>query len=161
MVSETLKGIRRAIGTKQHGKDPLLTADIQRIVERCPESLPGLRDRALVLIGFAGAFRRSEIATIDFADLSFQKDGLVIDLKKSKTDQEGSGRKVGIPWGLEESTCPVRALILWLAESKITGGFVMRAIDRHGRIARNGLHRDSIGWIGTHSDTRIEPSWAS
>lgn len=62
IVSETLKGIRRAIGTAQHGKKPLLTADIRKIVAHCPKSLPGTRDRALVIIGFAGAFRRSELA---------------------------------------------------------------------------------------------------
>ena len=146
-MSETLKGIRRAIGTAQHGKDPLLTADIRRIVESCPEGLPGLRDRALVLIGFAGAFRRSELAAIDVAGLSFRKDGLVIDLKRSKADQESRGRQVGIPWGGDESTCPVRTLSLWLTETKISGGPIFRAINRHGRIAPSGLHRDSVGWI--------------
>jgi integrase len=147
VVSETLKGIRRAIGTAQHGKDPLLTADIRRIIASCPEGLPGLRDRALILIGFAGAFRRSEIAAIDLADLSFQKDGLVIDLKRSKTDQESSGRQVGIPQGADEKTCPVRALLRWLTEAEIRSGPVFRSINRHGRIAPTGLHRDSVGWI--------------
>jgi integrase len=99
IVGETLKGVRRAIGTAQHGKAPLLTPDIRWIVKSCPKSLTGARDRAIVLIGYAGAFRRSELADIDFADLSFSKDGLVIDLRRSKTDQEASGRKVGIPFG--------------------------------------------------------------
>ena len=90
VVSETLKGIRRSIGTAQEGKAPLLTADIRRIVASCPETLSGLRDRALVLVGFAGAFRRSELAAIDLADLSFTVDGLVIDLRRSKTDQPQS-----------------------------------------------------------------------
>ena len=62
VVSETLKGIRRAIGTAQHGKKPLLAADIRRIIAHCPKNLTGTRDRALILIGFAGAFRRSELA---------------------------------------------------------------------------------------------------
>ena len=61
-----------------------------------PQALSGLRDRALVLVGYAGAFRRSELAAIGCAHLSFTKDGLVIDLHRSKTDQEASGRKVGI-----------------------------------------------------------------
>jgi integrase len=69
IVSETLKGIRRAIGTAQHGKKPLLTADIRRIIARCPKGLRGWRDRALLLIGFAGAFRRSELAAIEVSDV--------------------------------------------------------------------------------------------
>jgi len=65
-VSETLKGIRRSIGTAQEGKAPLLTSDIRRIVACCPETILGLRDRTFILVGFAGAFRRSELAAIDF-----------------------------------------------------------------------------------------------
>jgi site-specific recombinase XerD len=99
VVSETLKDIRRSIGTAQQGKAPLLTTDIRRIVATCPQTLLGLRDRALVLVGFAGAFRRSELAAIDLAHLSFTKDGLVIDLRRSKTDQQAAGRKVGFPLG--------------------------------------------------------------
>jgi integrase len=95
----------------QEGKAPLLTSDIRRIVASCPETLSGLRDRALLLVGFASAFRRSELAAIDLAHLSFTKDGLVIDLRRSKTDQEGSGRKVGIPFGTDDATRPVRARI--------------------------------------------------
>ena len=147
VVSETLKGIRRSIGTAQEGKAPLLTADIRRIVASCPETLSGLRDRALVLIGFAGAFRRSELAAIDLADLSFTQDGLVIDLCRSKTDQEAAGRKVGIPFGKEEATCPVRALRRWLAASSIPSGAVFRGVNRHGRLSRRGLHKDCVGWI--------------
>jgi site-specific recombinase XerD len=107
VVSETLKGIRRSIGTAQEGKAPLLTSDIRRIVACCPETLLGLRDRALILVGFAGAFRRCELAAIDFSNLSFTEDGLVIDLCRSKTDQEAAGRKVGIPFGQEDATCPL------------------------------------------------------
>jgi len=147
VVSETLKGIRRTIGTAQQGKAPLLTADIRRIVAGCPETLSGLRDRALVLVGYAGAFRRSELAAIDYAHLSFTKDGLVIDLRRSKTDQEAAGRKVGIPFGKDDATCPVRALRLWLAESAITSGAVFRGVNRHDKPSRRGLHKDCVGWI--------------
>jgi site-specific recombinase XerD len=147
IVSETLKGIRRAIGTAQHGKKPLLTADIRRIVAHCPKNLTGTRDRALVLIGFAGAFRRSELAAIDVSDVSFCKDGLVIDLRRSKTDQEASGRQVGIPFGEDPATCPVRTLRRWMKEAHLKSGRAFRAIDRHGHIAHRGLHRASVGWI--------------
>ena len=126
---------------------PLLAGEIRRIVACCPETLSGLRDRALILVGYAGAFRRSELAAIDCAHLSFTKDGLVIDLCRSKTDQEATGRKVGIPFGKDEATCPVRALRCWLAKSGITTGAVFRGVNRHGRPSRRGLHKDCVGWI--------------
>ena len=130
-MSETLKGIRRSIGTAQEGKAPLLTADIRRIIASCPETLSGLRDRALVLVGFAGAFRRPELAAIDFANLTFTQDG----------------RKVGIPFGTDEATCPVRTLRRWLAASGISSGAVFRGVNRHGKLSRRGLHKDCVGWI--------------
>jgi integrase len=154
VVSETLKGIRRSIGTAQEGKAPLLTSDIRRIVTCCPETLLGLRDRALILVGFAGAFRRSELAAIDLADLSFTQDGLVIDLRRSKTDQEAAGRKVGIPIGKKDATCPVRALRQWLANSGIIDGPVFRGVNRHGRLSRRGLHKDCVGWIEKRAASR-------
>jgi integrase len=147
IVSETLKGIRRAIGTAQHGKKPLLTADIRRIIAHCPKGLRGRRDCALLLIGFAGAFRRSELAAIEVSDVSYSKDGLVIDLRRSKTDQQARGRQVGIPFGCDAGTCPVRALRRWLKESRIKSGPLFRAINRHDHIGTRGLNRASVGWI--------------
>jgi integrase len=147
IVGETLKGIRRVLGTHQQGKDPLLAEDVRRIVEAAPDSLLGLRDAVLVLVGFACAFRRSELARISVSDLSFdQKNGVVIDLRVSKTDQEGAGRKVGIPFGKDLATCPVRALQAWLKAAKITEGPVFRRVDRNGHPSRGrGLQKDSIG----------------
>jgi len=84
VVGETLKGIRRTIGTAQKGKDPLLTADIRKIVSACPNSLIGLRDRALTLVGFSGGFRRSELARIQRHDLTFGKNGVIIEVPMSE-----------------------------------------------------------------------------
>ena len=145
IVGETLKGIRRTIGTAQKGRDPLLTSDIRKVVAHAPKGLLGLRDNALVLVGFGGAFRRSELAKIDIQDLTFGEDGVVVDLRRSKTDQEGAGRKVGLPWGSHPDTCPVRALRHWLEKASIQTGRVFRAVDRHGRVAKSGLNKDSIG----------------
>jgi site-specific recombinase XerD len=139
VVSETLKGIRRSIGTAQEGKAPLLTSDIRRIVACCPETLSGLRDRALVLLGSAGAFRRSELAAIDCVHLSFTKDGLVIDLRRSKTDQEAAGRNVGISFGADDATCPVRTLRRWLAESATMLAKCIRIGEMFTRNAASGL----------------------
>jgi site-specific recombinase XerD len=145
IVSETLKGIRRKLGTAQIGKAPLLSDDIRKILKSTTNDLRGLRDRALILVGFAGAFRRSELVSIRVSDLSFSKEGVVIDLRVSKTDQEGAGRKVGIPFGEFRDTCPVRALKTWLAAAEISHGPIFRRINRYGFVGRYGLSADSVG----------------
>jgi integrase len=144
VVGETLKGIRRTIGTAQHGKDPLLSADIRRIVAARREDLLDLRDSALVLVGFAGGFRRSELALVNRCDLKFSSDG-VVNVRKSKTDQESAGREVGLPFGSSPDTCPVRALRQWLDRAGIREGPVFRSVRRYGHVSRRGLHKDSIG----------------
>jgi integrase len=147
VVGETLKGIRRALGVAQSGKIPLLTADLKRLLAILPESLCGIRDRALLLLGFAGGFRRSELAAMRHEDLKEAEEGLVIRLRFSKTDPEGRGREVAIPRGSSAETCPVRAVRSWLEAAGVSEGPVWRAIDRHGRLNAAGLHPDSIGLI--------------
>lgn len=142
-----MKGIRCTIRTAQTGKDPLLSPHIRALLAACPGNLAGTRDKAFILTGFAGAFRRSELAAIDFRDLTSCEEGLIVDLRRSKTDQAASGRKVGVPWGSEETTCPVRALRCYLDEAGITNGAVFRSIDRHHRISLHGLNKDSVGYI--------------
>jgi site-specific recombinase XerD len=147
VVGEVLKGARRTLGVAQKCKDPLLMNDVRRLVAACPSRLIGQRDRALVLVGFSGAFRRSEIASIYMSDLAFSEFGVVVNVTHSKTDQEGAGREVGIPFGEHPKTCPVKTLREWLAAAAITEGAVFRCVDRHGRVSASGLHRDSIGSI--------------
>ncbi len=147
VVGETLKGIRRVLGTEQKGKAPLLTADVRSIVASSPDSVLGCRDNALVLVAFAGAFRRSEVAQMRVSDLSFNEHGVVVSLHYSKTDPEGACRKVGIPFSENRGTCPVRALRAWLETAKATDGPVFRRVDRNGFASRRGLHKDSIGKI--------------
>jgi integrase len=93
----------------------------------------GLLDRAILLLGFAGALRRSELVALDVADLAFTTEGLVVTLRHSKTDQEGEGRKVGIPYGSNPVTCPVRAVRAWLDAAGIVEGPVLRPVDWHNR----------------------------
>jgi len=85
VVSETMKGIRRTLGTAQPGKEPLLTADIRQMLDALDGSLLGSRDRALLLVGFGGGFRRSEIVSLDVEDVSETADGLVVRVRRSKT----------------------------------------------------------------------------
>jgi site-specific recombinase XerD len=96
-VSEALKGIKRTKGTAQTRKSPLLAPQLIRAIATMREDLVGLRDRALLLVGFASAFRRSELVALEVADVEVGEDGLTITLRKSKADQEAHGRKVGIP----------------------------------------------------------------
>lgn len=134
MVRNTLKGIRRTNGAGTTQKAPTLIEDIRAMVEATDASLIGARDRALILLGFAGAFRRSEVVSLDVTDLNFNRDGLTVTLRRSKTDQDGIGRKLGIPYGSNPETCPVRVLQLWLESANVTGGPVFRSINRHGQV---------------------------
>ena len=134
MVRNTLKGIKRMIGTAAVQKTPTLTDDIRAMVDATDAGPIGSRDRALILLGFAGAYRRSEMVGLDVPDLGFTRDGLTVTLRRSKTDQEGMGRKIGIPYGSNPETCPVRALQSWIEQASITVGPVFRSINRHGHV---------------------------
>jgi integrase len=134
LVAETLKGIKRTHGTTANQKTPVLVEDLHVMLRLLPDSLQGIRDRALLLIGFAGAFRRSELVALDVADLKFQTEGLLITLRRSKTDQEGVGRPVAIPDGAYTKTCPVRALRSWLDSAAISDGPVFRPMRKGGSV---------------------------
>ena len=146
-VGETLKGIRRVHGTAQNAKQALFTDDLRRMVETLPSGLIGIRDRALLLLGFAGAFRRSELAALLLEHVQATSDGLVIRVSRSKTDQEAKGREVAIPYGSTPDTCPVRACRTWIAAAGLTEGPLFRRIDRHQHLNSRPLHKDSIGAI--------------
>ena len=133
-VKNTMKGIRRTKGTAPAQKAAALTADIRTMVNAADDGTIGARDRALVLLGFAGAFRRSELVGLNVEDCAFGKDGLVVTLRRSKTDQDGAGRKVGIPYGSNPETCPVRTIQEWIELAAITGGPLFRSINRHGKV---------------------------
>ncbi|WP_232503182.1 site-specific integrase [Parachlamydia acanthamoebae] len=105
------------------------------------------RDKALLLLGFAGAFRRSELVGIDYEDLKLVRNGFVIRIKRSKTDQQGEGREIAIPYGANPDTCPVRALQDWLIHSGIISGHIFRSINRHGSINQENLSTRSVARI--------------
>jgi len=155
VVSEVWKGIKRKKGTAQHGKKPFLTLDLRRIIAGLPHDLQGVRDRALLLAGFAGGFRRSELAALRVEDLEATPDGLIVRLGRSKTDQEGQGRAVALPYGSDPLTCPVRALQAWLERAGITAGPLFRAVDRDGRAGGRALHADSVGYLVKRAAGRV------
>jgi integrase len=132
LVRTVMAGIRRVKGTTQQGKDPLSPDLLRRMFAATPTDLRGLRDRALLLVGFAGAFRRSELVALRYDDIRFTGEGLIVTIPKSKTDPEGEGQTVGIPYGAHPESCPVRALEAWLEQSNITYGFLFPRIGRWG-----------------------------
>ena len=148
-VSETLKGIKRVHGTAQTGKAPLVTADLQKLVAHTGRGALDDRNKALLLVGYCGGFRRSELAALEVRDLTWSDDGVTILLRRSKTDQEGQGRKVAIPRGTHQATCPVQALDHWFEAARLDGtaGPVFRSVDRHGNIGREPLDPNSIARI--------------
>lgn len=139
VVRNTLKRLRRELGSPARGKAPLLTADLQKIVQIIPSTRAGTRDKAVLLLGFAGAMRRSELVGLDVADLALAPEGLVLSVNQSKTDQVHQGRKIGIPYGKIEATCPVQAVLRWLDESKISDGPLFRAVNKHGHVRMTRL----------------------
>ena len=147
VVSETMKGIRRTLGTAQPGKEPLLTPDILEMLDWLDDGLIGIRDRALLLVGYAGGFRRSELANLDVADVTETADGLVLRVRRSKMDPEGKGTSVALPYGSTAATCPVRSYRAWIAAASLTLGPAFRAVDRHGRVAAGRLDAGSIARV--------------
>lgn len=141
------RGIRRELGAAPSGKAPLLTADVRRMVECLPDGLAGARDRALLLLGFAGGFRRSELVALDVTDVRRGREGLTITIRRSKTDQEGHGRLVGLPVGVHPLTCPVRAYTDWLAAGDITRGPVFRPVTRYDTLRPTRLTDQSVALI--------------
>ncbi len=141
IVRATLRGIKRRHGTAQHEAKPLLKEDLFLVLDAMGNGVKDIRDRALLLLGFAGGFRRSELVSLDTADIVEVRQGLIIILRRSKTDQEGDGRKIGIPYG-RTRYCPVGAVAGWRAG--ITDGAIFRPIDRHAHVhpERGCLTRD-------------------
>jgi site-specific recombinase XerD len=145
LVRSTLQGIRNTHGMHQRQVTPAIKDDILAMVREL-SGTKGERDKALLLIGFAGAFRRSELVSLTVEDVEHVKQGLLILLRRSKTDQAGEGRKVAIPYA-RGTVCPVNALQGWLELSGITTGIIFRGISRHGRISDQGLSPQSVALI--------------
>jgi site-specific recombinase XerD len=137
-------GIRREKGVAQNHKKPVLTNHIREMVENLPEGPLGVRDRALILLGYAGAMRRSELVGLDIGDVSLGDEGLVVVIRKSKTDQVREGRKIGIPFGEHEGTCPVRAVLAWIEEADIEEGPLFRSVNKHGHVMETRLSDQAV-----------------
>jgi integrase len=142
-----LAGFRRELGTAPERKRPLLAEDLREILLDLPETKLGKRDRALLLLGFTGAFRRSELVALDVSDLEETREGLIVTIRKSKTDQEGQGRRLSIPPGAEEANCPLWAFNTWRAVAGIETGALFRVMNRHDQVLEKRLSGEGVGLV--------------
>ncbi len=145
LVRSTLRGIRHVHGSIQNQVAPALKDDVLQMVAGL-HGMKGARDAALLLIGFAGAFRRSELVSLNVADIEQAKQGLIVQLRFSKTDQEGRGRKIAIPFA-RGAVCPILALQHWLEISGITEGSIFRPVNRHGVVAETTLTPQAVALV--------------
>jgi len=148
VIIENLMGIKRLKGTIQKGKKPILINHLKSIInvinEQKIEEIKKARDKSIVLIGFGGGFRRTELVSLDHEDLEFVPEGLKITIKRSKTDQFGEGMTKGLPYFNNEVYCPVSNLKKWLELSKIKDGPIFRRFAKGLSITKNRLTDQTV-----------------
>jgi integrase len=145
-VRRTLNGIKKVHGAKPRRVQPAVREELMAMIKQAPPGLVGLRNRALLLVGFAGALRRSEIAGLCVEDISFDARGMILRLGQTKTDQAGENDEIAIPYA-KGKYCPVKSLKTWLSEADITGGAVFRRIQKNGAVGKHGLSGFSVAQI--------------
>jgi integrase len=146
-IRETLRGVGRKHGMPSRRSAALTTTEIRRLSRACGTTLAGARDRALFLVGFAGALRRSELVGLDVTHVTWTDEGLTLLIERSKTDKEGEGAQVALPRGRSEVTCPVAALQAWLAAAEVTKGPLFRKVNRGGKVEAGRLSADAVRQI--------------
>ena len=145
-VKTVMSGLRRKLGTAPNKKAPILRDDLAQMVSGLPDTLAGKRDKAILLLGFAGAFRRSELVALDVKHVVVLDDQVVITLPRSKTDQEGKSAKKHVP-RMGGDLCPVAALQVWLSAAGIRSGPVFRKVDRWGKVGQLRMNAGTIAQI--------------
>jgi site-specific recombinase XerD len=134
IIVENLMGIKRRNGTNQIGKKPILISNLKQIIESIHQSNEKnnkkIRDKALILIGFSGGFRRSELVNVEYEDIDFVSEGVKIFIKKSKTDQSGEGMIKAIPYFDNQKYCPVIAIKNWIELSNLKNGKIFNISDK-------------------------------
>jgi integrase len=147
LVADVMSEIRKTKGIAQKGARPVLLKDLLKMLDGLRDPIKAARDKTLLLIGFAGGLRSSELAAIKVSDIEWVSTGLIIGIPRSERDQEGRGEEVEIPYGQNPATCPLRALDNWMKIAPIKEGPVFRKVMKSGRIAGEALHPESITWI--------------
>ena len=151
IIVENLMGIRRVKGSIQNGKKPILINHLKLIINAIDqhkyEEVKKLRDKSIILIGFGGGFRRTELISINYEDLEFVPEGLKIIIRRSKTDQFGEGMIKGLPYFNNINYCPVLNLKKWLEISKIKSGPIFRRFSKGSSITNNRLTDQSVALL--------------
>ena len=151
IVMENLHGIRRAKGTKQLGKKPILINDLKTIINAIDQfnkiEKKKLRDKAILLVGFSGGFRRSELVEIEYDDVEFVSEGVKIFIKRSKTDQSGEGSLKGLPYFNNSDYCPVISLKKWIEISNIGSGPLFRRFSKGSKLTENRLTDQTVALL--------------
>lgn len=146
LVRLTFRGIRKVHGKPQAQAAPILKDDLVIMLSHIPDTTKGKRDRALLMMGFCGALRRSELVALKCTDLEFNRQGMILTIPRSKTDQTGQGRKIGIPHG-RGRICPVEAVKVWLSHMGADNGYLFRSVTKGGRISDNHLSDRAVADI--------------
>lgn len=147
LVRDTLKGLSRAETKDVRRARPAIVKEIRTMVDRQPASLRGIRNRAILLVGFCGALRRSEIRALEVRDVAFDTDCMRLRIRSSKTDQEARGATITVMQAKRTRYCAVDALKTWLKAAGITSGPLFRPIRKSGEIAPGALSGYSISQI--------------
>jgi site-specific recombinase XerD len=147
-ITEVMGGIKRRHGMEPAQKAPVQDDELEQLLAALNAgTLADLRDRALLTMGWWGAFRRSELVALTCEDITRCTDGLTVQLRRSKNDQEGHGQAKGVPYAREPKLCAVRALDAWLAGASITTGPLFRSVDQAGRVSDRALCDRSVADI--------------
>ena len=150
IIIENLMGIKRKKGSYQKGKKPILINHLKLMIDAIDKDISDetgirkLRDKTIILLGFAGGFRRIELISIDFEDLEFVSEGVKIFIRKSKTDQFGEGMIKGLPYFTSQKYCPVWHLKKWLEISEIKSGPIFRRFSKGLNLGKNRLTDQSV-----------------
>jgi integrase len=148
IIIENIMGIKRLKGSIQIGKKPILITHLKKIInvinKQEIEDITKLRNKTLILVGFGGGFRRTELISINYEDLEFVDEGVKITLRKSKTDQNGEGMIKGLPYFTNETYCPVTNLKNWLKLSKIKTGPIFRRFAKGSVLTNHRLTDQSV-----------------
>ena len=150
-IIENIMGIKRRKGSIQKAKKPILINDLKQIINvidnQNNEEIKKLRDRTIILVGFSGGFRRNEITSLNYEDLDFVKEGVKINIKKSKTDQFGEGLLKGIPYFDNLQYCPVISLKKWIDVSNIYSGPLFRRFTKGSSLSVNRLSDQTVALL--------------
>ena len=148
IIIENLMGIKRTKGSIQRGKKPILINQLKAIInvinQEKIEEIKKIRDKTIILVGFGGGFRRTELISIDHEDLEFVTEGVKITIKRSKTDQFGEGMTKGLPYFANKTYCPVSHLKKWIEISNIKDGAIFRRFVKGSSLTSSRLTDQSV-----------------